>query len=166
MPAAVGQAGAEVDSLVSGDAHHVDTAPRQADAAVSPSWSNNRPRLASEGITPRGFPARRDSAHDPRPAGLAATPQPCGAAFLIIGASIARPFEFLQRAWANDGDLVGLGTNKDPLIGGQRRHRHLHHPRNPLRRRVKGCRGWLPPGAASTFFLPGIRALPWIAEGQ
>jgi hypothetical protein len=40
-----------------------------------------------------------------------------GATFLIIGASITRQFEFLQRAWVNDGDLVGLGTKKDPLIG-------------------------------------------------
>jgi len=47
-----------------------------------------------------------------------------GAAFLIIGVSIARQFEFLQRVWVNDGDLVGLGTEKDPFDRGQRRHRH------------------------------------------
>jgi hypothetical protein len=36
-----------------------------------------------------------------------------GAALLIIGASIARQVEFAQRVWGNDGDLVGLGTEKD-----------------------------------------------------
>jgi hypothetical protein len=65
-----------------------------------------------------------------------------GAAFLIIGASIARQFEFLQRVWGNDGDLVGLGAVKDPLIGANDGTGTFTIPRKPLRRRVKGCRGW------------------------
>jgi hypothetical protein len=35
-----------------------------------------------------------------------------GAALLIIGASIARQFEFLQRVWGNDGDLVGSAPRR------------------------------------------------------
>jgi hypothetical protein len=37
-----------------------------------------------------------------------------GAALLIIGASIARQVEFLQRVWVSDGDFFGLGAKKDP----------------------------------------------------
>ena len=65
-----------------------------------------------------------------------------GAAFLIIGASIARQVEFLQWVWGNDGDLAGLGTEKDPLIEASDGTGTFTIPRKPLRRRVKGCRGW------------------------
>jgi deferrochelatase/peroxidase EfeB len=64
-----------------------------------------------------------------------------GAAFLIIGASITRQFEFLQRVWVNNGDLVGLGTEKDPLIGANDGTGTFTIPRKPFRRRMKGCRG-------------------------
>jgi hypothetical protein len=70
------------------------------------------------------------------------------------------------RAWVNDGDLAGLATEKDPLIGGQRRHRHLHHPRKPFRRQVKGLPRFVATRAGEYCFIPGIRALQWIAEGQ
>jgi hypothetical protein len=35
-----------------------------------------------------------------------------GATFLIIGASIVRQFEFLQRVWVDDGDLVGSAPRR------------------------------------------------------
>ena len=56
-----------------------------------------------------------------------------GAAFLIIGASITRQFEFLQRVWVNNGDLVGLGTEKDPLIGANDGTGTFTIPRKPFR---------------------------------
>jgi hypothetical protein len=34
------------------------------------------------------------------------------ATFLIIGASITRQFEFLQRIWVNDGHLVGSAPRR------------------------------------------------------
>jgi hypothetical protein len=56
-----------------------------------------------------------------------------GATFLIIGASITRQFEFLQRV--NDCDLVGLGTEKDPLIAANDGTGTFTIPRKPFRRR-------------------------------
>ena len=89
-----------------------------------------------------------------------------GAAFLIIGASIARQFEFLQRAWVNDDDFVGLGTEKDPLIGANDGTGTLTIPRKPFRRRVKGLPRLVTTRAGESCFIPGIRALQWTAEGQ
>ena len=89
-----------------------------------------------------------------------------GATFLIIGASITRQFEFLQRVWVNDGDLVGLGTEKDPLIGANDGTGTFTIPRKPLRRRVKGLPRFVITRVGEYCFIPGIRALQWIAEGQ
>jgi hypothetical protein len=89
-----------------------------------------------------------------------------GAAFLIIGASIARQFEFLQRVWVNDGDLVGLGTEKDPLIEANDGTGTFTIPHKPLRRRLKGLPRFVTTRAGEDCFIPGIRALQWIAEGQ
>jgi hypothetical protein len=47
---------------------------------------------------------------------------------------IARQFEFLQRVWVNDGDLVGLATEKDPLIGADDGTGTFTIPRKPFRR--------------------------------
>lgn len=87
-----------------------------------------------------------------------------GAAFLIIGASIARQFEFLQRVWINDGDFVGLGAEKDPLIGANDGTGTFTIPRKPLRRRVKGLPRFVTTRGGEYFFIPGIRALRWLAE--
>jgi hypothetical protein len=89
-----------------------------------------------------------------------------GATFLIIGASITRQFEFLQRVWVNNGDLVGLGTEKDPLIAANDGTGTFTIPRKPLRRRVKGLPRLVITRAGEDCFIPGIRALQWIAEGQ
>jgi hypothetical protein len=39
-------------------------------------------------------------------------------------------------------------------------------PRKPLRRRVKGLPRFVITRGGEYVFLPGIRAPPWIAEGQ
>ena len=77
-----------------------------------------------------------------------------GATFLIIGASITRQFEFLQRVWVNDGDLIGLGTKKDPLSGANDGTGIFTIPRKPLRRRVKGLPRLVTTRAGEDCFLP------------
>jgi hypothetical protein len=78
-----------------------------------------------------------------------------GATFLIIGASITRQFEFLQRVWVNDGDFVGLGAVKDPLIAANDGTGTFAIPRKPLRRRVKGLPRLVTTRAGEDCFLPG-----------
>ena len=40
-----------------------------------------------------------------------------GLVFVCFAADIERQFEFLQRRWLNDGDVLGLGTDPDPVLG-------------------------------------------------
>jgi Dyp-type peroxidase family len=40
-----------------------------------------------------------------------------GLLFLCFNASIERQFEFLQQQWCNDGNVFGLGEDRDPLVG-------------------------------------------------
>jgi hypothetical protein len=128
----------------------------------TPSATTGRPR--------RSLPDHRGQHRPPvrvPPAGLGQRRRvDRGAAFLIIGASIARQFEFLQRVWGNDGDFVGLGAEKDPLIGANDGTGTFTIPRKPFRRRVKGLPRFITTRGGEYCFLPGIRALQRIAEGQ
>jgi Dyp-type peroxidase family len=108
---------------------------------------------------------RRGMAYGPRlPEGVADDGVDRGAAFLIMGASIARQFEFIQRTWINDGDFVGLGSEKDPLVGANDGTGTFTIPKKPIRRRVKGLPRFVTTRGGEYFFIPGIRALRWIAE--
>ena len=48
-----------------------------------------------------------------------------GAYFLFISAKAMATIEFLQQEWINDGNFMGLGGERDPIIGLQRSD--LHH---------------------------------------
>jgi hypothetical protein len=80
-----------------------------------------------------------------------------GAAFLIIGASSARQFEFLQRAWVNDGDLVALGTKKDPLIAANDGTGTFAIPAQTVAPAGQGLPRLVTTQAGEDCFLPGIR---------
>jgi deferrochelatase/peroxidase EfeB len=51
---------------------------------------------------------------------------PRGAYFLFISAKAMATIEFLQQEWINDGNFIGIGDERDPIIG-TRRGRDLHH---------------------------------------
>jgi hypothetical protein len=80
-----------------------------------------------------------------------------GAAFLIIGVSIARQFEFLQRDWVNDGDLVGLGTEKDPLIAANDGTGTFTIPAQTVAPACEGLPRLVTTRAGEDCFIPGIR---------
>ena len=40
-----------------------------------------------------------------------------GVLFYAFNASFARQFEFIQSTWLNDGNALGLGTDRDPVAG-------------------------------------------------
>ena len=44
---------------------------------------------------------------------------PRGAIFLFISAKAMATMEFLQQEWINDGDFIGAGNERDPIIGRQ-----------------------------------------------
>ena len=59
--------------------------------------------------------------------------------FIFMGASLSRQFEFIQQVWINDGDFIGMGTDKDPLTGNNdESESSFTFPAKPVRRRLKG----------------------------
>ena len=97
-----------------------------------------------------------------------------GLLFMCLCADITRQFEFVQSAWLSGAKFDGLAGERDPLLG----------PRTPLAggiptdrftiprvtgvpERVEGLPDFITMRGGAYFFLPGIRALRFIAgEGE
>lgn len=99
--------------------------------------------------------AARPDAPDPR----------AGLFFICLGANIARQFEFVQGAWLMSGKFAGLGDEADPLLGERSAGDEfgLTLP-NGMRRRLEGLRPFIRVKAGAYFFLPGLRALRYLAS--
>jgi Dyp-type peroxidase family len=92
-----------------------------------------------------------------------------GLHFLCFNTSLGRQFEFIQQTWANGRKFAGLYDDADPLIGD-------HDPRDegrtgtfsvqasPVRRRVRGIPKFVQIRGGAYFFMPGVRALRYIAD--
>ena len=88
-----------------------------------------------------------------------------GIIFVFAGAHLERQFEFVKTQWLNDGIFIGAPTERDPLVGTERRVRRLHHPRSA--RSGGGCTTCRPsssPEAASTASPPACGRMRWLAE--
>ncbi len=94
-----------------------------------------------------------------------------GLHFICLGASISRQFEFVQGAWLDSTHFNGLQNESDPLLGNR-----LPMPDGlptdgfsiPLARGADQKLGGLPQfvtlRGGAYFFLPGIRALRYLAS--
>ncbi|MEU2931002.1 Dyp-type peroxidase [Streptomyces sp. NPDC007251] len=87
-----------------------------------------------------------------------------GIVFIFMGTDLVRQFEFLKSQWANDGDFVGLGSEKDPIVGSNDGTGTFTIPKRPIRRRLQRLPRFAVTKGGEYLFLPGIRALKWIAE--
>jgi deferrochelatase/peroxidase EfeB len=108
---------------------------------------------------------------------------PRGLHFLSVEAGIASQFEFVQQAWCNNPRFNGLHDNPDPLVGrmpgpGDRpgtppapgRVGHtpgvMTFPRGPVQDRTLPLPRFVTTRGGAYLFLPGVRALRWLAEGE
>jgi len=87
-----------------------------------------------------------------------------GIVFIFMGASIAQQFEFVQQVWINNGDFVGLGEEKDALVGNNNGTGTYTIPDKPIRRRLNGLPAFVTVRGGEYCFLPGMQALAWIAR--
>jgi Dyp-type peroxidase family len=87
------------------------------------------------------------------------------AAFVICG-SLIRQFEFAQNVWANDRNFHELGNERDPVIGNQDGTLEFKIPKRPLRKTIKGLPAFTTVKGGAYFFLPGLRALDYLASLQ
>jgi Dyp-type peroxidase family len=87
-----------------------------------------------------------------------------GIAAFVICASLIRQFEFAQNVWANDRNFHELGNERDPIIGNQDGTLEYKIPRRPIRRKITGLPAFTTVRGGAYFFLPGLRALRYLAN--
>jgi Dyp-type peroxidase family len=85
-----------------------------------------------------------------------------GVIFMALNADINRQFEFIQSQWINDGNIFGLGTDKDMLVGN-----HDGKDKMTINGQPPYFLGSLPRfvtvKGGDYFFMPGINGLEWLA---
>jgi Dyp-type peroxidase family len=87
-----------------------------------------------------------------------------GLMFAFIGAHLGRQFEFVQSEWINGGDFLGLGDRKDPIAGANDGSSVYSFPRRPIPRCLRGLQRFVVTRGGEYCFLPGLRALRWLAD--
>ena len=94
-----------------------------------------------------------------------------GLYFICLNANIARQFEFVQNAWIVGTKFNGLTGESDPLLGNRQpiagcpaTDTFSIPQENGVPRRVTGLPQFVTVRGGAYFFLPGIRALRYLAR--
>ena len=88
-----------------------------------------------------------------------------GLHFLALCSDIARQFEFISHTWAMNPAFGGLLDDADPLLGGHgSRGTSFTVQGDSVRRRYGDVPPVVTPRGGAYFFLPGARALRFLAE--
>jgi Dyp-type peroxidase family len=87
-----------------------------------------------------------------------------GAIFLFISAKAMTTIEFLQQEWVNDGNFIGIGEERDPIVGLQDDEAIFTIPKKPVRRRIHGIETFNVLRGGEYFFMPSLSALNWLAN--
>ena len=88
-----------------------------------------------------------------------------GLIFIAVNANIGRQFEFIQHSWLMDPRFNGLYADADPLLGAGPAN-EFAIPGTPLGARCTGLSRFVTVAGGSYFFLPGIRALRFLADAK
>lgn len=89
---------------------------------------------------------------------------PRGAYFLFISAKAMATIEFLQQEWINDGEFIGVGDERDPIVGLQEEGATFTIPQEPVRRRIHNIHAFNVLRGGEYFFMPSLSALKWLGE--
>jgi Dyp-type peroxidase family len=92
-----------------------------------------------------------------------------GLHFICFNTHIGRQFEFIQHTWVNSPKFDGLYEDDDPLIGDRgngdaKPGGTFTVQHEPLRKRVTGMPRFVTVRGGGYFFMPGIRALRYLAS--
>jgi Dyp-type peroxidase family len=88
-----------------------------------------------------------------------------GLHFMCLVGNIARQFEFIQHTWSNNPKFDGLYEEVDPMIGARGPNGGTFTiPDRPVRQRITGIPSFVTVRGGAYFFLPGIRALRYLAS--
>ena len=113
-----------------------------------------RRKMIRRGAT-YGPPLREGAAEDGVDRGVAA---------FVLCASLVRQYEFAQNVWINDPNFHELGNERDPIIGTQDGTFDMTIPKRPVRKKITGLPAFTTVRSGAYFFLPGIKALRYLAS--
>jgi Dyp-type peroxidase family len=120
---------------------------------------------ASVQVTNRHRVIRRGREYGPPFATEPASDVERGLHFLCLNASIGRQFEFVQHTWLNNPAFAGLQQSPDPIVGARAPDADLFPiPALPFRHRLLELPSFTRVRGGGYFFLPGIRALRYLAD--
>jgi deferrochelatase/peroxidase EfeB len=121
------------------------------------------PRDTAENMNRRRM-IRRGATYGPAlPEGQPDDGQERGIAAFILCASLIRQYEFAQNVWINDRNFHGLGNERDPFVGTHDGTLEFKIPKRPIRQRITGLPSFTTVRGGAYFFLPGLRALRYLA---
>lgn len=87
-----------------------------------------------------------------------------GFMFAFIGSHLGRQFEFVQSEWIEEGDGLGLGAAKDPIVGAHDGSGSFSIAKRPIPRVLRGLPQFVVTRGGAYGFMPGLRALQWLAD--
>ena len=83
---------------------------------------------------------------------------------LFICGSLKDQFEFLMKHWVQDGDFIGMGEDRDPIVGNQLSGGGRFRFRDAAgKRTLRSMPSFVTTRGAAYCFLPSLSALRWIA---
>src|SRR5437870_5337233 len=122
------------------------------------------PRDTAVNMNRRKMIRRGGTYGPPLPEGVPDDGTERGIAAFVGCASLVRQFEFAMNVWANDPNFHELGNERDPIFGTQDGTFDMTIPKRPIRKKIKGLPAFTTIRAGAYFFLPGIRALRYLAS--
>lgn len=100
----------------------------------------------------------------PLPEGVPEDGMERGIAAFIGCASLVRQFEFVQNVWVNDPEFKELGNEIDPIAGAGNGTFDFSIPKRPIKKVIKGIPAFTTVRGGAYFFLPGLKALRFLAS--
>jgi len=86
-----------------------------------------------------------------------------GLYFIVLNADLRRQYEFVQQQWINDPSFNGLDNDRDPLVGDNSGGEFTIQAK-PINRHLRGLPQFVVMKGGGYFFLPGLRALGFLAS--
>jgi deferrochelatase/peroxidase EfeB len=121
------------------------------------------PRDTAANMNRRRLIRRGGTYGPPLPEGMPEDGVERGIAAFLGCASLVRQFEFAQNVWINDRTFHELGNERDPIIGTQDGTLDYKIPKRPIRKVLKGLPAFTTLKGGAYFFLPGLKALRYLA---
>ena len=122
------------------------------------------PRDTAANMNRRKMIRRGGTYGPPLPGGAPEDGQERGIAAFVGCASLVRQFEFAMNVWANDPSFHELSNERDPIFGTQDGTFDMTIPKRPIRKKIKGLPAFTTIRGGAYFFLPGVKALRYLAS--